>query len=674
MISLGIVHTILVVLLFAEGFSGGSASAQEKKAGQVHQLSNVIVTAQKTEETAQDVPIALSVFDDVNLEDKEIVDLKDLIPFVPSLYLLNPGDEGAYAPSMRGLIAPPETMSSSVGLYIDGVPITNAYGFEAILDDVQRVEVLRGPQGTLYGKNSEAGVINIVTKEPSNTPEGKISLAYGEDNKQEAFTAIRIPIIKDTFFVGITGRYYRKNGNMDNTFLDERLNDRKNYFGKIHLKATPTDRLELALTASKLKRDEGAASLSSMMLPDPRKYPANTRSENNVDDETYTFNVRYDFDSFSFSSTSSYNKWTIDTFSDADFSAKPLSDLGRDGKHNTLSEELKFNGEYNNLKWLFGFFASKNEKEVGFDYSQTGMKTYNEIESRNLGLFTHLDYAVTDKLNIIGGIRYDRDESEVDDRTFIFSQTFIYEDEKNSTDISPKIALEYKWDKRFMTYASIAKGYKSGGFYPYAPQGYPRTYESENLWNYELGLKTALLSNKLVLNADIYYMDITDMQVFTSIDAMRNYISNAASATSYGFEFDANYAIIKNVSIFASFGWNETRFDEFKDVFGDYKDNDNPFAPEYTYSLGGKFRGLSGFYASANLTGYGSMYMDKANTFKNDPYTLVNAKLGYEWDNVDFYLYADNLFDKNYDMMGYYGYYVLINPDREIGLKLVYRF
>ncbi|PIE74082.1 MAG: hypothetical protein CSA19_01595 [Deltaproteobacteria bacterium] len=268
----------------------------------------------------------------------------------------------------------------------------------------------------------------------------------------------------------------------------------------------------------------------------------------------------------------------------------------------------------------------------------------------------------------MGGIRYDRDSNEID------HETFMFEDEITSDNISPKLAIEYQFNENLMTYLSASKGYKSAGFYPFAAAGYPKSYESESLWSYEAGFKGEMLDDKLLLNADIYYMDLSDMQVITQVSPVAGYISNAASASSLGFEIDANYTLTKHFVLFASIGYNETKFDEFQDALGSYTDNYTPFAPKYNYSLGGIFRGIGGLYVSANVVGYGKMYLDTANIACQDAYALVNAKIGYEWDNVDIYVYADNLFNKNYDTKGYFGSYVMINPEREIGLRLNWRF
>ncbi len=639
---------------------------------EVNNLGTITVTAQKTEENLQEVPIAVSVFNDIILEDRTIVDLKEVSYFVPNFYLFTGSDTGMNSSSMRGISVHPTTGASTVGLYIDGVPITNSMGFEAVLENIERIEILRGPQGTLYGKNAQAGVINVLSKKPASEIEGKISLEYGEDNKQQAGAFFNTPIVQDKLFIGLTGRYYSKNGNMDNTFLGIRANDRKNYFGKIYVRATPTEQLEMGLIASALKRDDGAQSFNSLQSPDPRKYASTIDGATKDDNQSYSFTVHYDFNSFSLHSTTAYTKYVKDEFYDGDFSLPKLMHVKTDFDCTSLSEELRMDGEVKKLKWLLGVFAIKDKRDGGFDIASDvpamASKTYSETEERSLGIFTHIQYAMTDSLNLIGGIRYDRDKSEIN------HETFMFRDEITSTNISPKVALEYTWNENLMTYFSASKGYKSSGFYPFAAPRYSKFYESESLWSYEAGFKGQMFDDKLFLNADIYYMDLSDMQVMTQVSPVAGYISNAASARSLGCELDANYALTSNFNVFASFGYNETKFDEFQDALGSYKDNYNPFAPRYTYSLGGTFRGFGGFYASANLTGYGRMYLDNANTLSQDAYSIVNAKIGYEWKHFDVYVYADNLFNKNYDTRGYYGYYVTINPEREIGLRLNWRF
>lgn len=226
-----------------------------------------------------------------------------------------------------------------------------------------------------------------------------------------------------------------------------------------------------------------------------------------------------------------------------------------------------------------------------------------------------------------------------------------------------------------MTYAGVSKGYRSGGFNPLTTDPEYYSYDAEELWSYEIGLKSAFFNNRFVLNGAVYYMDITDMQVEEAVGPLTSYMTNAAEASAQGIELEMTATVMEGMTLMAGFGYNDIEFDQFKDIKGDYKGNKNPFAPEYTFNVGAQYRHDSGVYTRADLIGYGKTYLDKANEYSRDAYEIVNTKIGYEAENFDIYLYAKNLFDKEYDLEGYYGgAYTIYSEPREIGLQAVYRF
>ncbi len=646
------------------------ATAGEDSPRQATTLDTITVTAQKTEENIQDVPIGMSVFSDIDLEDKEINDIGDVAYYVPNFHFTDFGV--ASTPSIRGISAEASTMSSAVGLYVDGVPLTNSMGFNAILEDIERIEVLRGPQGTLYGKNAEAGVINVITKKPDNTFTGKLGAVLGEDNRQEAILHLKTPILQDKLYMGISGRYYAKDGFMKDHQTGKIVDDEQNYFGRFHVRTTPTDRLDISLIASRYKIDNDELKQNDPVYEDMTVYYGDLSGSTESTDDSFAFTISYDFDNFTLESISSHKK--MDQYVVMDYDRAPVkmmhSESGFD--HKTISEEVKLSGQISNLKWLVGGLVSKFENQTEYKFfsdnpAMDGTGVFNDITEKNFGLFAHLNYAFTDRFNLIGGIRYDKDEVSLN------KNTFGLKGDKSFSNISPKIAIEYKVNPSVMTYASIAKGYKSGGYYALPTGIYPNTYDNETLWSYEGGVKSELLDKKLLLNVSIFYIDMKDKQIMTAPEPMAGYISNAASVSSYGFELDGNYKITRNFNIFASFGYNEATFDEFEDMTGNHKDNYMPNAPKYSYSLGGIFRGFGGFYASADIRGYAKTYSDSANTLCNKAYELVNAKIGYEWDKFDLYAYVENLFDKQHDIIITSSNFKL-SPPRGIGVKLTYRF
>ncbi|WP_321418421.1 TonB-dependent receptor plug domain-containing protein [uncultured Desulfobacter sp.] len=165
------------------------------------ELDSITVTAQKTEENVQDVPISMSVFDEVTLEDRNIAEVTDIARYTPGLDIIGYSTL-KYAPTMRGMYADSMMGSSVAAIYVDGVPITDGTGFDQTLMDIERVEVLKGPQGTLYGKNTEVGVINVITKQPDNETRIKTDVKFGSDNLQEYKLSASGPIVKDKFYIG----------------------------------------------------------------------------------------------------------------------------------------------------------------------------------------------------------------------------------------------------------------------------------------------------------------------------------------------------------------------------------------------------------------------------------------------------------------------------------------
>nr|WP_320045589.1 TonB-dependent receptor [uncultured Desulfobacter sp.] len=246
-------------------------------------------------------------------------------------------------------------------------------------------------------------------------------------------------------------------------------------------------------------------------------------------------------------------------------------------------------------------------------------------------MFSHMTYSINDRFSLSGGVRFDKDDKELS----IAAENLNLD--KSYSEISPKISAEYKINPNVMAYGTVAKGYKSGGFYSLAAEGYPRDYDKETLWNYEIGVKSSLLNNTLLLNISAYYMDISDMQVLTGVDPFNGYISNAASASSKGFELEAQYKLTPELRLFLSAGYNISKFDDFSDANGDYENNYNPYAPIYNYSVGGQYRSHMGFFARVNFTGYGKMYLDKANEYEKDAYFLLHGKIGYETEHFDIY-------------------------------------
>lgn len=644
-------------------------------------LENMTVTAQKQEENIQDVPMAITAFTAQGIEDAKIESISDLADIVPSLMVISQGGSGLNTPSMRGVTAPWQTMELSTGLFIDGVPVQSVLGFDSTFLDIERVEVLRGPQGTLYGKNTEAGVINIITRQPGNNFNGSVSANIGtllssenDDRLTQTYTVkLSGPIQTDKLFLGIAGKFHQKDGFIENTATNEPENDREHWFGRAHLRWTPTDKLDISFVASQLKYDDGAltmnlsekaASRFGVSTPDYRKVSSNFNAENHSSQQTQSLKIDYEInDVFQLTSVTSRRVFEYTITNDFDFSSATLSHADKDFESTTLSQELRLNYDNNGVKWLAGFYGDKDE-----DTNDTVTLTRvvaTDSDGNTYAVFTHLTYPLSQRFSLTGGLRYETTEKE-------FQNHINAKHLDGSWDaITSKLALEYRPLPGIMTYISASKGYRAGGFNSSATDPEYVTYDEEELWSYEVGAKNTFFNNRLIVNASIYLMDISDMQITEEVDSV-SYLTNAAEATAKGVELELTGKITSGLTVMAGIGYTHIEFDEFKDTAGDYQGNKTPYSPEYTFNIGTQYRWENGFYTRADLVGYGEMYFDKANEYKRDAYQIVNAKIGYETGNYDIYLYGKNIFDEKYDSFN--SSYAIYSDPGEVGLQVTYRF
>ena len=668
------------------------ALAEENSREQM-EIETVTVTARKQKENIQEVPVAITVFNGQSIEDKQIQAVDDIGDVVPNLVFISEGQNGLKTPSMRGLNASSFTYTTTMGLYMDGVPILSGAGFESEILDIERIEVLRGPQGSLYGKNTETGVINIITKQPGNTFRAKVTAKGGallsmetNDRMTGSFSAsLSGPIVTDKFYIGVAGRYYSKDGFIKNTVTGDTENDRKHWFGRGHLRWTPTAKLDISFIATGTEFDDGAPSATNTDIgaaamgfsaPEYRKVSSNKEGYNQSVADSQALKATYDInDALTLTSVTTRRAYHDDTGADWDFTTATVNHCTIDRIYKKISQELRLDYAKDRLKWLVGAYYDRDDKDVGYetisDFANYNETTARDYEENAHAIFANLVYPVTQRLGAVAGLRWEHQGSEfidhLDGRNF----------ENNWETLSPKAGLEYRISPDIMTYATVSKGHRSGGFNQ--QQSVTGTqyenFDTEELCSYEVGIKSVLFNKRLILNATAYYMDISDMQVSEAVSILSTYVTNAAKATGKGVELEIMGRITNGLTLSAGFGYSNVEFDEFVDAWGDYAGNKNPLAPEYTFNLGAHYRHPTGFTARVDLIGCGKMYFDKANEYSRNPYEIVNMKVGYETEHFDIYFYGKNIFDQDYTSHGFFGgYYTVYSDPGEVGLEVAYRF
>jgi len=662
---------------------GVPAWAETKQKDDGHTFDAMTVTAQKQEENVQKVPIGMTLLNSMTLEDRKIENAGEVADNTPSL-MLHKIAGGFVVPSMRGIAATPEALSSPVGMFIDGVPLLSSNGFQADLIDVERVEVLRGPQSTLYGKGAETGVINIISKRPGNEFQGTASLEGaqylsgegGEQLKKKFNASLSGPISEDKLFFSLAGQFVRQDGFMKNEFTNSTFDDRDDRNFKGQLLWTPTNDFEATLILSHTKKDGDGNQANSYPGAKYRIVNSDLDPRHVWKNNTASLKLKYDInDTFSVQSVTT--KWVDQRVDVADMDFTPFHFAHSDSQFdiNRTSQELRLNFDTPSLKGVFGAYYDNDSFSVDSTTTTTDPRIPGgvmqdldtDISGHTIATFTNMTYFLTDKWSVNGGLRWGRDVREYEDKlNGVDNEAFWSE-------ISPRLGVQYQIVPEAMLYANVAKGYRSGNF----SATVSREYDPETLWSYEIGAKSMLFDNRLMLNANIYYMMISDMQVREqrSPNPADAIYTNAAKATGKGFEIEAMALLTDEITLNGGFSYNSTTFDEYKDAGGDYKGNSATYAPEYTFNVGSQYRHANGFFVRGEVIGYGKMYFDRANKFARDPYALVNARIGYEWEHVDVYLYGKNIFDTRHDFEGEYeGSMTMYNEPGQVGVQMGIRF
>lgn len=633
------------------------------------ELPAITVTADKQERTLEDVPGSLSVFDGDTLEAQGIQNVESLQTITPGLSFQPFGQAGVNSPVMRGLSANFFSFSTSTLLVVDGVPTLTAQGYDDPLLAIDRVEVLRGPQSTLYGRNAEAGVINVYTRQPDNTLRGQVSAEVGSRDLRVMRFDLSGPVIEDRLYASVAGAWRSQNGFIDNTYTGRREDDRELRNGKIALRWTPSTRTDATLRYAQADYRDGAARWGAPAAPRDT-VASGTPSWNRSIGRSASLAVRHDFDSgLRLSSVTAWNDFRDRVQQDTDFQPADLLHIQRDHQLRNLSQELRLEGDWKRAHWLVGLYADSDDHDLRNTQKMPRGLTESIVNLRDdsAAAFTHWTVPLAERWTIEAGARVERDRIR-------------FRPEGNSprradwTRTTPRIALQYAFAPRQQAYASVSDGFRAGGFNVFSPAANYAPYQPETLRAYEVGAKGWLPGTRLRYSSAVYVMTVKNMQVQQMPLPGLVYVTNAASARSVGAEFELEYLLGDGWSMQAGLGLNRTRFSRFMDGAADYRGNQNPFAPRVNGYVSARYDAPAGWYAQASLTGTGRVYLDAANRYARNGYGLVNLAAGVTVQQVEITAYVNNLANRRYDAVGYQnGIVTVYSPPREAGVRFTWR-
>lgn len=633
------------------------------------ELPAVTVTANKQVQSLESVAASVSVFDGEDLEAAGVHGLEGVAQMTPGFIFQSSGQSGLQPPVMRGLTGNVISFSSSTALVVDGVPTLRGQGFDDNLLGVERVEVLRGPQSTLYGRNAETGVVSIVTRKPGNDPYAVISVDLGSRNKRAVRFDLSRALVKDTLYLGIAGELFQQDGFIDNAFMGRKEDDRERRNGRLALRWTPGADTDATLRyAQRDYRDDGSQWGAVNAPRGIVRSGTDSRSDSTA--RTLSLDVSHEFESgLRLRSITARNEFLDRVTQDTDFMPTDMLHVGRNHHFRTLSQEFRLEGKLGESQWLAGLYADRDDHDLSFEQKIPLRLTTTAaaLGGNSTALFTHWIIPLTAQWSVTTGARIESNEVR-------FTPAIGAEQSQDSTRFSPKVALQYQWQPDAQVYASVADGFRAGGFNAFAPTT-RKSYQPELVRSFELGAKGQLLARRLRYGTSVYLMNVRDMQVQQMGMPGQVFITNAASARSVGAEAEFQYLLGSGWQVQAALGLNRTRFREFQDGVNSFDGNHNPFAPDINGHIGVRYDAPQGWYTQAHIVGTGKIYLDAANRFSRAGYGLINLAAGYTIGHGELSAYVHNAGNKQYDAIGFLnGLATVYSPPRELGLRLAYRW
>ncbi|MCK8494646.1 TonB-dependent receptor [Spirosoma sp. RP8] len=747
------------------------------------QLEDVVISSRRRQESAQEVPIPISVVGGQRAEDAgafNVNRLKELVPTV-QLYASNARNTTL---NIRGLGSTfgltNDGVDPGVGFYVDGVYYARPAATALDFIDIERVEVLRGPQGTLFGKNTTAGAFNITTRAASFTPGANFELSYGNFGFIQAKGSLTGPLSKK-LAARLSFSGTQRNGLFYNVHTQMPINDINNIGVRGQLLYTPSDNVQITVIGDVTdQKPNGYGWPVAGVVPTQRaayrqfnaiiadlnyKLPYSSAFERVVDLDTpskadnqlggVSVNADIKIGNGTLTATSAWRYWVWTPLNDRDYIGLPVFTISSgNSKHDQWSQEIRYSGKVSsNLSGVVGLFGLWQDlksdpvqtEEAGsaqwrFAQSSTsalwktpglfdnfGIRTTNEIKSTSLAVFAQADWAVTDRLHILPGARYNYDKKVVDysrvtygglqttDPALIALKNSVYTNQAFNTDyaqgnFSGQLSVQYKASTNLNAYATYSIGYKPIGV---NVGGLPTAngqvlidlanVKPEYVDHKEFGIKTRPSGNS-VLNLTVYRSDIRDYQTQVQTPepgVNRGYLANAEKVRVQGVELDGNVRFT-NLTLNAAVAYTDGKYVRFTNApvpleevggaqaFKDVSGGVLPGISKWSGSVGGEvtakgtltglkgnyFLGIDEFFRSSfSSSPSPSQYLNI------DGYALSNARLGFRASNgLTFFLWGRNLLNKNYYEQllaapGSYGQYAgIVGDQRTYGATIRFTY
>lgn len=682
--------SVSIALALSQGVVG-------QEVDKISMLEEVVVTAQKRVQSLQDAPISVQAFDGKTLERARISDIRDIAAYTPGLSM-DAFPQSQPRPYIRGIGSSDRGAGGdqSTAAFMDGVYLSRPAFLSFDSFDLERIEVLKGPQGTLWGKNVVGGAIHFITNKPQEEFESRISLTAGNEGILNGSGMINVPLAGSSALLRAVVNKSTHDGYADNIYLDKEQDDQDRISGRVHLQIFPSESSDLLLTLYGSKDDNNGPArhqyspdVTGLSL-DPDGSARKTTANNNGYDEKDIFGanatLNWDVGFGNFTGVMAYRSLDYSKSEDVDGNNKgdQLSggvaavmqlDLVEREETDVWSIEARLAAPTDaDIFWQVGVFYENDDIDrtqdgilffpaVGRDVVET-IITPNETDA--MAVFGEITYPLGDNANITGGLRWSEDKKtfgataihEGPGRVFVRETYEGLETTESWNKVTWRITGDMHFTDNIFGFATVATGFKSGGFQdtPPNPVAAVTPFEPETVINYEIGLKTDW--SRVRANVSAFWMDLEDQQVRSTNEDGATITTNAGESEIKGFELELTVLPTDSISLRANYTYLDATFKKYLDDGDDFSGNRISKSPENAYTLSANYY-RDNVFGSGGTLDLGVDYLwtdevfgDNSNLAPEivDDYGLVEARAVYiapseQWDVS---IWGKNLTDEEY--------------------------
>ena len=648
---------------FALATSGASAQDSDSDSD-LGLLEEIIVTAQKREASMQDTPIAMTALSGDMMDKIGIRTIEDFQFFVPGITVTN--DSMAIV-NIRGIGTSAFGVATdpSSTVHIDGIyqprPTT---GYQDMFD-VERVELLRGPQGVLFGRNSTGGTLNIISKAPSEEFEGTVGVTFGSFDKRTFSGTISGPISEN-----VRARVTMLKNDRDGIYTDivsgDKYQDQDNFAGRATIEMDLSDNFELVLRGDfSRERETGFPAVQTSYTQDfidagatiptgEREVAFDTTPVSNLDVWGISSTATWSGEDYSFKSITAYRESEIDQMIDVDGTDLFLFNIGFWENSRSFTQEIQLsNNDPEKLEWIVGAFFLNEDGDGGIDliFQDPQILIPESNITNAYALFGQGTFHVSERLRATFGLRYSYEKKSYNYNIDVNGDTVDSGSPSDSWRAwTPRFAVDFDINDDVMAYASATRGFKSGGF----QLGDAGSFDPEYLWSYEAGVKSTLLDNRLRANVGVFRYDYTNLQVVEFVGGVAT-TTNAGKAKIDGIEGEFVARVADGFDLNATIAYLDAKYTNFFEGGVDFSGNRLANSPEWAYSFGAQYAyqldtgtiTVRGDYAWRDNVDFKRNNLPQ---FRSDSYSLLNARITYasEDNGWEVSLYGQNLTDNRY--------------------------